>query len=168
MVPTHAGGDSGQSAINPFMVDFVPCNIPESKGLAKCVVYEDNDAVIKSVVKGRSPNLRHVARTHRVDLDFVWERLREDPGLSVHYISTKLQIADILTKGSFTSSQWSKLCSLANITEKPCRVRNAAVSFSNGDLLQTDRVCLMPDLHQNSRNQILSTSLCNANCPARK
>ena len=34
---------------------------------------EDNDAVIKMCIKGRSPALRHVARTHRINLDWLSE-----------------------------------------------------------------------------------------------
>ena len=56
-------------------LDFVPCTIPKSSGLGKCIIFEDNDAVIKQCIKGRSPAMRHVARTHRVDLDWLWERI---------------------------------------------------------------------------------------------
>jgi hypothetical protein len=66
-------------------------------------------------VKGRSPNMRHVPRTHRVDLDWLFERIRKDPGIFIKFVGTKEQIADILTKGSFTASQWQALCRLAQI-----------------------------------------------------
>ena len=66
-------------------------------------------------IKGRSPLLRHVARTHRIDLDWLFERLREDPGIFMRYVGTAEQIADIFTKGSFSSDQWAKLCRLAQI-----------------------------------------------------
>ena len=94
-------------------LDYVPCTIPKSRGIGKCVIFEDNDAVIKQTIKGRSPNMRHVARTHRVDLDWLWERIREDPGVFIKYVGTKEQIADMFTKGSFTAEQWGKLCRLA-------------------------------------------------------
>ena len=91
------------SLINDFGdLDYVPCTLPKSSGMGKCIIFEDNDAVIKQTVKGRSPNMRHVARTHRVDLDWLWERIREDPGIEIKYINTKIQLADILTKGSFS------------------------------------------------------------------
>ena len=32
-------------------------------------IFEDNAAVIQMINKGRGPNLRHITRTHRVDLD---------------------------------------------------------------------------------------------------
>ena len=76
------------------------------QGLANLLLLEDNEAVIKMIIKGRSINLRHVLRTHRVDLDWLFERFREDPGLFIRYVSTKQQIAGMLTKGSFTAAQW--------------------------------------------------------------
>ena len=94
-------------------IDYVPCTIPKSTGVGKCVIFEDNDAVIKQTIKGRSPNMRHVARTHRVDLDWLWERIRDDPGIYIKYVGTKEQIADMFTKGSFTTEQWGRLCRLA-------------------------------------------------------
>ena len=52
-------------------VDYVPPSFPTSGGFAKLLILEDNDAVIKMTIQGRSPNMRHVARTHRVDLDLL-------------------------------------------------------------------------------------------------
>ena len=96
-------------------IDYVPCTIPKSKGTGTVIIFEDNDAVIKQCVKGRSPAMRHVARTHRVDLDWLWERIREDPGVFIKFVGTKEQIADLFTKGSFTAEQWNRLCRLAQI-----------------------------------------------------
>ncbi len=96
-------------------VDYVPSNLKEVPRRAKLLVMEDNDAVIKMCIKGRSPNLRHVQRTHRVDLDWLFERVRNDGGISIKYINTKSQLADILTKGSFTESAWKELCKLLQL-----------------------------------------------------
>ena len=71
-------------------IDYVPCNIPPSSGNGRLCLLEDNDAVIKMTVKGRAPNMRHVMRTHRVDLDFLFERITEDPGIFIRYVSTKV------------------------------------------------------------------------------
>ena len=38
-------------------------------------IFEDNEAVKKQISKGRSPTLRHVSRTHRVDLDLFYDRI---------------------------------------------------------------------------------------------
>ena len=59
-----------------FDVDYVPPSAPAPYGHAKMVLLEDNDAVIKMVIKGRAPALRLVARTHRVNLDWLFERIR--------------------------------------------------------------------------------------------
>ena len=66
-------------------------------------------------VKERAPMMRHVARTHRVDLDLLFQQLKEDPGLSIKFVGTKLQIADLFTKGSFTAQAWKQLCELAQV-----------------------------------------------------
>ena len=41
-------------------------------------VFEDNEAVIKMIMKGRSPTMRHVSRTHRVALDWLFDRINLD------------------------------------------------------------------------------------------
>ena len=96
-------------------VDFVPPSFRQSSGKAKCVIFEDNDAVIRMTIKERAPMMRHVARTHRVDLDWLFERLKQDPGLSIRFVGTKQQIADLFTKGSFTVTAWQQLCDLAEV-----------------------------------------------------
>ena len=47
--------------------------------------------------------MRHVSRTHGVDLDWLFERITKDPGVSIQFVPTKEQLADVLTKGSFTA-----------------------------------------------------------------
>ena len=95
-------------------IDYVPANIPEPSYRAKLLILDDNAAVIKMTVKGRSPALRHVPRTHRIDLDWLFERIREDPSIDIRYVNTKLQIEDFLTKGHSTSAQWVSLCDMAS------------------------------------------------------
>ena len=50
-------------------IDSVPSNVQSARQEALLHVFEDNEAVIKMIIKGRSPTLRHVSRTHRVALD---------------------------------------------------------------------------------------------------
>ena len=76
---------------------------------------EDNDAVIKMCKKVRAPTMRHVQRTHRVDVDALLERIHKDKGIFIKYTNTKLQIADIFTKGSFTINLWNQLCKLLQV-----------------------------------------------------
>ena len=47
-------------------IDVVPSNVQSARQEALLYVFEDNEAVIKMIVKGRSPTMRHVSRTHRV------------------------------------------------------------------------------------------------------
>ena len=82
---------------------------------AKLLVLEENDAVIATVTKGRSPVLKHCNRTQRIALDWLLERLQHDPGISLRYVSTRDQIADIFTKAAFQGSQWSHLVSLCTL-----------------------------------------------------
>ena len=57
-------------------VDYVPTNTHSSQGESQLHIFEDNEAVIKMIVKGRSPTRRHVSRTHRVALDWLFDRIR--------------------------------------------------------------------------------------------
>ena len=83
-------------------IDLVPSNVQSANREALLYVFEDNEAVIKMIIKGRSPTMRHVSRTHRVALDWLFDRINLDPKIQIKYIDTKNQLADILTKGNFT------------------------------------------------------------------
>ena len=82
-------------------IDCVPSNVQSARQEALLYVFEDNEAVIKMIMKGRSPTMRHVSRTHRVALDWLFDRINLDPKIQIKYIDTKNQLADILTKGKF-------------------------------------------------------------------
>ena len=45
-------------------IDQVPSNAHLSEKESQLYIFEDNDAVIKMIIKGRSPTMRHVSRTH--------------------------------------------------------------------------------------------------------
>ena len=51
--------------------------------------------------------MRHVSRTHRVALDWLFDRIFLDSKIQIKYIDTKNQLADILTKGNFTRDEWN-------------------------------------------------------------
>ena len=50
----------------PTNIDHIPSNSTHSGSSATLYVFEDNEAVIKMIIKGRSPTMRHVSRTYRV------------------------------------------------------------------------------------------------------
>ena len=97
-------------------VDYVPSNAKSSRFGAMLCILEDNEAVIKMIIKGRSPTMRHVSRTHRVAIDLLFDRINLDPKIQIKYVDTKHQLADILTKGNFTRDEWNNLLHLFKIS----------------------------------------------------
>ena len=87
----------------------VPSNVQFSHQDALLYVFEDNEAVIKMIIKGRSPTMRHVSRTRRVALDWLFDRINLDPKMQIKYIDTKNQLADMLSKGKFAHEEWNHL-----------------------------------------------------------
>ena len=68
------------------------------------------------IIKGRSPTMRHVLRTQRVALDWLFDRIKLDPKIQIRYIDSKHQLADILTEGNFTRVEWKNLLHLFNVS----------------------------------------------------
>ena len=87
-----------------------------SRKEALLYIFEDNEAVIKMIIKGRGHTMRHVSRTHRVALDWLFDRVNLDPKIQIKYIDTKNQLADILRKGNFTRVEWNHLLCLFSIS----------------------------------------------------
>ena len=52
-------------------IDSVPSNVQSSTRSFIVNVFEDNETVIKMIMKSRRPTMRHVSRTHRVALDWL-------------------------------------------------------------------------------------------------
>ena len=100
----------------PKNIDHIPSNTMNSDSSAMLYVFEDNEAVIKMIIKGRSPTVRHVSRTHRVALDWLFDRINLDPQIQIRYIDTKHQVPDMLTEGNFTRDEWNNLLHLLNIS----------------------------------------------------
>ena len=106
-----------QGVINDLdNVDFIPSNVNSFHQEALLYVFEDNEAVIKMIIKGISPTMRHVSRTHRVALGWLFDRTKLDPKIQIKYIDTKNQLADILTRGNCTRDEWNHLFCMCNIS----------------------------------------------------
>ena len=103
-------------------------NVQSARQEALLYVFEDNEAVIKMIIKGRRPTMRHVSRTHRVALDWLFDRINLDPKIQIKYIDTKNQLADILTKGNFTRDEWNHLLTLFNISHFSSTACTAAMA----------------------------------------
>ena len=100
----------------PTNIDHIPFNTMHSGASAMLYVFEDNEAVIKMILKGRSPTMRHVSRTHRVALNWLFDRINLDPKIQSRFSDSKHQIADMLTKGNFTRDEWNNLLHMFNIS----------------------------------------------------
>ena len=97
-------------------VDFISSSVNSSLQEALLYVFEDNEAVIKMIIKGRSPTMRHVSRTYRVALDWLFDRINLDPKMQIKFIDTKNLLADILTEGNLTRDEWNPLLCLFDIS----------------------------------------------------
>ena len=93
-------------------IDSVPSNVQSANHELYCMCLKTMRLFIKMIMKGRSPTMRHVSRTHRVALDWLFDRINLDPKIQINYIDTKNQLADILTKGNFTRDEWNHLLTL--------------------------------------------------------
>ena len=60
--------------------------------------------------------MRHVSRTHKVTLDWLFDRTNLDPKIEIKCNNTKNQLADILTKGNFPRVEWNNLLRLFHIS----------------------------------------------------
>ena len=52
-------------------IDAVPSHVQSARQEVLLYVFEDNEAVIKMIIKGISPTMRPLSRTHRVALDWL-------------------------------------------------------------------------------------------------
>ena len=97
-------------------IESIPSNVRSARQEALVYVFEDNEAVIKMIIKERSPTMRKVSRTHRVALDCLFDRINLASQIQIKYIDTINQLADILTKGNFTHDEWNHLYCLFNVS----------------------------------------------------
>ena len=98
-------------------VDFVSSNANSSRKEALLYIFEDNEAVIKMIIRRRSPTMRHVSRTHRVALDWLFDSINLDTKIQIKYIDTKKTTRRHLPKkGNFTRDEWNHLVCLFNIS----------------------------------------------------
>ena len=110
--------------------DHVPSSGTHSGSNAMLYVFEDNEAVINMIIKSLSPTVRHVSRTHRVAVDWLFARINLDSKIQIRYIDTKHQLADILTKSNITREEWNDLLHLFNIVHfsSTCFAKNSSLT----------------------------------------
>ena len=107
-------------------VDFFSSSANSSRKGAMLHIIEDNEAVIKTMIKDRSPTLRHVSRTYRVALpssalrcfQAMSKRLQE--GKCDERIAAKSKPVGNLVSRIFTNANFDGICKLGE-----CRIRKS-------------------------------------------
>ena len=74
-----------------------------------------------------------MSRTHRVALDWLFDRINLDPKIQIKHADTKNRLADIPTKGNFTRDEWNHLLRLFN--HKQCQL----CQLPSGDVEKNSR-----------------------------
>ena len=129
----HTEGPTKHNNLELSNVDYSSSNATSSLFGAMLYTFKDNEAMIKMIIEFRSPTMRHVSRTHRVALDWLFDRINLDTKIQIRYIDTKNQLADILTKLNFTRDEWSNLLHLFNISHfsfTSCAKNSSLISCS--------------------------------------
>ena len=72
-------------------------------------IFENNETVIKMIIKGRSPMMRHVSRIHGVALDWLIDRVILDRKIHNKYVDIKNHLTEMLTKENFILDEWNHL-----------------------------------------------------------
>ena len=97
--------------------------------------------------------MRHVSRTHKVALDWLFDRIILDPKIQNWYIDTKHQFADIWYKDNFTRDEWNNLLQLFNISHfiSFCCAQNFSLNCSSNKLAKRH-------IEQQEENRIVAKS----------
>ena len=80
--------------------------------------YEDNSAAIQILMTGKNPTIRHMGRTHRVDLAWLHEVFMNQDDVRLQFCDTDKQAADIFTKPFVSEPLWRRATTLINIYSK--------------------------------------------------
>ena len=76
--------------------------------------------MIKIVKKCRSVALRHLPRTHRIDVTWLFE-VCGAPEVQMRHVGTDSQIADLMTKAFTSVEKWNGLLAIAQILSGPVK-----------------------------------------------
>ena len=102
--------------------------------------------------------MRHVSRTHRVALDWLFDRINLDAKIQIKYIDTKTQLADILTKGNFTRDEWNHLLCMFNISHFSSTDCSEVMSKRTQEDAGKDRVIVQRSARKQRRWKIVDTA----------
>ena len=57
--------------------------------------------MVKMIIRGRSPMMRHVSRADRVALDWLFDRINLDPKTKIKHVDTKKPTCKPVNPGKF-------------------------------------------------------------------
>ena len=81
-------------------------------------VFEDNTAVVSIIQKGYSNKLRHLSKTHRINVASTAETVNNADDITVQHIETTQQKGDVFTKG-LPLSKWGNALELLQFSLSP-------------------------------------------------
>ena len=113
--------------------------ILETMHRTKIGIREDNEAVIKSLYKGRMKTMGHLFGTHSIAMELSIQTCRSTP-VNVVAVNAKFQIADLFTKASSNLSVWSNLKDLVGIHPEGTRSRRAEAKESQSDTFSKSNI----------------------------
>ena len=117
-------------------VDSVPSNAKFSRFGAMLYIFEDNEAVIKMIIKGRSPTMRDVSRTHRVAFDCLFDRINLEPQDSNQVCRHQTPTRRHIDKRKF-HTRWVEQSSLS-VEHQPFQLSLLCSEFQLDQLHQND------------------------------
>ena len=97
-------------------IDHIPSKTTHSGSSAMLYVFEDNEAVIKMIIKGRNSTMKHVSRTHRVALDWLFDRINWDPKIQIRHNDTNSQTCWLKGISHVMSGTIFFMCSTSTIS----------------------------------------------------
>ena len=80
--------------------------------------HEDNETAIIAMRSGYSSVMRHISRTHGVDLPWLASMFKR-ADVNLYYERSALQAADVYTKVFTLPAEWDKALSLINVLNPP-------------------------------------------------
>ena len=107
----HAHFHSDEN-VSSDTVDHVPPNIQTACCQPSSFFSRTRRRSSAGSQRGRSLCWRHVARSLRVDLDWLFERINLDRLISIGFVRTTEHLADNLNKSAFTPIPWTSLIRL--------------------------------------------------------
>ena len=112
-------------------VAFIPSHVKSSHQEALLYVFENNETMMKMIIKGRSPTMRHASRTNKVALDWLFDRINLDP---------KNQIKFIFTPKTNSQTYWQRETShvMNGIIFCVCSTQTISVPWKSHSKVETD------------------------------